>query len=420
MKTIGLIDDKIIKNNLINLKNIVFEVTEKCNLNCKYCALSEQFYQKYSERKSRNLPFKKAQLIIDYLVSLWRDNHLEDTTLPLNVGFYGGEPLLNISLIKKITEYVEKLKPVGKRLFYSMTTNAMLLDKYMDYLAEKEFHLHISLDGDETSQSYRTDHYGNNSFNRVIYNVKLLKQRHSEYFNSTHVNFISVLHNKNDVEPILDFFKTHFNKTPIISTLNTVNISEVNKREFRTIFQNIAQSLIKSANCETIEDEYFLDLPKGLRLSKFVYHTTGNIYYNYNHLLLEKITSNVISTGTCLPFSKKLFVTADGEILPCERIDRDFVLGYIHDNSVDIDYKRVAELHNYYLSKNTDQCIRCAINMNCNQCVYHIDDIRNKTTHCPNFCSPESFEKEKDQYFSSLRKHPHYYNRILNEVSFTL
>jgi hypothetical protein len=32
MKTIGLIDEKSIKHNLINLKNIVFEVTEKCNL----------------------------------------------------------------------------------------------------------------------------------------------------------------------------------------------------------------------------------------------------------------------------------------------------------------------------------------------------------------------------------------------------
>ena len=30
-KTIGLVNESIIKNNLINLKNIVFEVTEKCN-----------------------------------------------------------------------------------------------------------------------------------------------------------------------------------------------------------------------------------------------------------------------------------------------------------------------------------------------------------------------------------------------------
>ena len=61
MKTIGLIDEKIIKYNLINLKNLVFEVTEKCNLNCKYCGLSEQLYKKKDVRKKRNLQFKKAQ-----------------------------------------------------------------------------------------------------------------------------------------------------------------------------------------------------------------------------------------------------------------------------------------------------------------------------------------------------------------------
>ncbi len=45
-KTIGLVNESIIKNNLINLKNIVFEVTEKCNLCCKYCGLSERLYEK--------------------------------------------------------------------------------------------------------------------------------------------------------------------------------------------------------------------------------------------------------------------------------------------------------------------------------------------------------------------------------------
>ena len=93
MKYHGLIDEKIIKENLINLKNIVFEVTEKCNLRCKYCGLSEQFYQKYKVRKKRNLTFKKAKLIIDYCLTLWRDNYVKDSNLPIIVGFYGGEPL---------------------------------------------------------------------------------------------------------------------------------------------------------------------------------------------------------------------------------------------------------------------------------------------------------------------------------------
>lgn len=82
MKAIGLINEKIIRDNLINLKNIVFEVTEKCNLNCKYCGLSEQLYQKYEVRKSRDLSFETARSMIDYLLALWKENDVADVNLP--------------------------------------------------------------------------------------------------------------------------------------------------------------------------------------------------------------------------------------------------------------------------------------------------------------------------------------------------
>jgi len=134
----------------------------------------------------------------------------------------------------------------------------MLLDKHIDFLAEKNFNLLISLDGDEQSQSYRIDHSGKNSFNQVVRNVKLLQERHPEYFNES-VNFISVLHNRNDIEPILHFFNTHFDKSSRIVLLSTIGISENKKEEFKKMFQNKTQSLLKSPNCETIEMEYFLD-----------------------------------------------------------------------------------------------------------------------------------------------------------------
>lgn len=108
MKTIGLIDEKVIKHNLINLKNIVFEVTEKCNLKCKYCGLSERLYEKYDVRKHRNLPFEKVRLMIDYLLNLWKENYVAETNSPLIVSFYGGEPLLNMPLIAKNHQFISK------------------------------------------------------------------------------------------------------------------------------------------------------------------------------------------------------------------------------------------------------------------------------------------------------------------------
>ena len=70
---IAQVDEKLIRSNLINLKQIVFEVTEKCNLNCVYCGLSG-LYQTYDVREQRDLTFEKAKLLIDYLLKLWRES----------------------------------------------------------------------------------------------------------------------------------------------------------------------------------------------------------------------------------------------------------------------------------------------------------------------------------------------------------
>ena len=420
MKTIVRVDEKMIKDNLINLTNIVFEVTERCNLICKYCGLSEQLYERYDVRKSRNLPFEKVQLIFDYLINLWRENGIVDTNMPFVVSFYGGEPLLNMSLIKRIINYIESLDTSGRQIDYAMTTNAMLLDKYIDFIAEKQFYLTISLDGDETAQSYRIDRAGNNSYDRVMRNVKLLQQTYPEYFNGQRVIFNTVLHNRNDVEPILDFFKVNFNKVPQITPLSSHDVSKEKKKEFWEMYQNKSQSLLKSTNCVAIEDKYFLEMPKGLRLSQFLYHTSGNIYYNYNQLLMQRFGNNIITTGTCFPFAKKMFIATDGKILPCERIDHDFEMGRVHDDYVELDYSYVAEQHNYYLSKSANQCVSCAANTFCSQCVYHIDDIRDESSHCSNFCTPKMFDKEKERNFICLRENPHYYEKILNDISFTL
>jgi len=172
----------------------------------------------------------------------------------------------------------------------------------------------------------------------------------------------------------------------------------------------------KSPNCEAIEEDVFLDTPKGSGLTQYLYYFSGNIFFTYNQLLLNKIGKNEIFTGTCTPFSKKLFLASDGKILPCERIDHGFDLGFVHDDFVELDYKHVADRHNYYLSKCAKQCVYCSINKQCLQCVYHIDNIINESSHCYSFRTQEAFNFEKEQTFDYLRQHPQYYQKVLNEV----
>ena len=60
-------------HNLIKLSQLFFEVTDSCNLHCKYCAYAEM-YDGYDQRTNMNLPFSKAKLIIDYLQDIWKKN----------------------------------------------------------------------------------------------------------------------------------------------------------------------------------------------------------------------------------------------------------------------------------------------------------------------------------------------------------
>lgn len=44
---------------LANLPQLVFEVTDACNLRCKYCAYGE-FYEDYDCREKQNVIYRKS------------------------------------------------------------------------------------------------------------------------------------------------------------------------------------------------------------------------------------------------------------------------------------------------------------------------------------------------------------------------
>ena len=81
---------------------------------------------------------------------------------------------------------------------FTMTTNGVLLDKYMDYIVENNIHFSVSLDGNKSNNSYRIFHNQKPSFDIVFKNLKLFQQKHPDYFEK-HVRFLSVLHKKNSI-----------------------------------------------------------------------------------------------------------------------------------------------------------------------------------------------------------------------------
>ncbi len=403
-----------IEYNLANLPQLVFEVTDACNLRCKYCGYAD-FYEGYDKRENLKFPFKRAKKLIDYLYTLWEKYYIPGCIRPITISFYGGEPLLNVPFIKEVIEYLESLPPVGKKYHYSMTTNGMLLDEYMDLLVEKQFHVLISLDGDEEGHGYRVDFAGKNSFQRVYKNIKLLKERYPLYFKKF-VLFNSVLHKKNSVERIIDFVKSNFEKTPSIAPLNNSGIRHDKRDEFNQIYRNYNESIQEASNCESLKNEMFIKNPETNQLLKYLYYQSGNVFFNYNSLFINNENIQRSPTGTCTPFAKKMFVTVKGRILQCEKINHEFAVGLVTDDSVELNFKHIAKQHNDFVFKYVKQCKKCGNQFDCMQCIYQIDSIHDNDTSCLSFCTKKQKTEKNNQSLRFLANHPDLYKRLLDEI----
>lgn len=412
-----IVSPAVVRHNINHLKNLVFEVTDACNLRCKYCGYAE-FYNGYDERKNTFLSFEKARILIDHLAALWRENTYEDISHPLSIGFYGGEPLMNITFIQQVADYVETLTDIGRTISYGMTTNAMLLDRYMDFLARKKVRLLISLDGDEKGQSYRIDTAGNNSFKKVVRNVRLLQKTYPEYFKEF-VNFNSVLHNRNDVETIYKFIETEFGKKPRIAALNDSGVKPEKKEEFYKTYQNVRQSFLAASNCRQMIAEGDLEMPQVNLLSRYLFNYSGNSFEIYYQLRMDKEKFGPVQTGTCTPFMLKMFMTVNGKILQCERINHEFALGQVYEDHVDLDYQKISDIQNQYLNQLKKQCSVCSRNERCHYCIYQIDNLESdRNAPCPYFTTSAGNEEEKE-HMDFLRENPHLYKHLIQNVVFT-
>ncbi|MFT0158138.1 radical SAM peptide maturase [Bacteroides thetaiotaomicron] len=287
-------------NSLINLKQLTFEVTDACNLKCKYCGYGD-FYETHGKREDKFLQFDVAKRLIDYLYDIWTNHQAASSPHKIVFGFYGGEPLMNMSLIEQIVAYLESLPTIpGVKYGYAMTTNGMLLDRYMSFLAEKEVMLLLSLDGDEYAQGYRVDHRGANSFQRVFHNMKLLQSTYPEYF-AEHVSFNSVIHDKNNDVEVLKFIIEHFNKRPRLAELNNFGISEAKKEEFRKMFRSAQTTELSCA-----DSDFLYASSDVMDLLRLIDRLTDNVYYQYNSLLKKKCKYN-ISYRNVSAISKKRY-----------------------------------------------------------------------------------------------------------------
>lgn len=143
------------------VKALCLHVAHTCNLNCAYCFASQGKYH----GESAVMSFEVGKRALDFLIEHSGSRH------NLEVDFFGGEPLMNFDVVKRLVAYARtREKECGKHFRFTLTTNGMLIDDDVIDFANREMsNVVLSLDGrKEIHDHYRVDFAGNGSWERIV------------------------------------------------------------------------------------------------------------------------------------------------------------------------------------------------------------------------------------------------------------
>ena len=161
------------------LTNIMLNVTDDCNLACRYC---------FVEQHPHYMSLDTAKDTADWAYNnLLKKQKFYPNLKQCELNFFGGEPTLCYdSIIVPLVLYCEEKYP---NIFkFGMTTNGTLLnEKRIDFLKEHNFGLLLSIDGAAETQNYnRPCRDGQESFKLLEKNIPyLLKNFPNITFRST-------------------------------------------------------------------------------------------------------------------------------------------------------------------------------------------------------------------------------------------
>lgn len=207
-----------IEHPLYGAKDITLQITDNCNMACSYCyqhsknnhSMSFQTGAEFFERLLKN-----DKTIIDYC-------DLENS-IGIIINFIGGEPLLEIETIDKLSKYclglMFKLKhPLILKFMFSICSNGLnhFNSKVQEYLNifDEFCSYSISLDGyKELHDACRFDLKGQPTYDRVVESVKDYLQTHHYIGNKLTLSPNNIQYTYNAIISLIEMgYETiHFN-----------------------------------------------------------------------------------------------------------------------------------------------------------------------------------------------------------------
>jgi len=343
------------------ISKITLQLTQDCNLRCKYCIYSEEHSEMQRTHSNKKMSWETAKKALDFL-----KEHSIDST-KINIGFYGGEPLLEFDLMKQIITYCNK-SFVGKKLTYNITSNGTILtDEIIMFLKEHDISLMISLDGPkEINDINRVFADGSGTFDTIAKKVNRIKEIAPDYSDKLQISMV--------MDPQNDY--------------DCINEIHLEGSDFRKL--NISASLIdneyggerlqfSSQYIWKMEYQNFLAL-----LSYYRRYLKDSVLPISNSWIAQVLDENSktangaalqqtdVPSGPCIPGQLRLFVNVDGSFFPCERVSEKSSAMYIGSLKDGFNLKNAQDILN--IGKLTEnECKKCWCFRYCGMCVKKAD-----------------------------------------------
>lgn len=340
------------------VQKLTLQVTQNCNLRCKYCIYSENSNLNQRSHSNNVMSWETAKRAIDF----YRDHSADMESA--SIGFYGGEPLLAFPLIKNAVEYAEEIFE-GREIIYAMTTNATLMtDEMIDFMLAHKFKLTFSVDGPKSvHDKNRVFRDGSGSYDTMMKNIQLAYDKDPQKLKDAMINM--VVEGSQDYQELL----TLFNEPALVNT--TVRHSFI---EEDNIAQRPSSEFITEYNYDRFLTlfEYFRGPKNKTYTNKLMEQNILSFSLNVGNFTTRVVQFTANPSGSCIPGKMRLFVNYAGDFYPCEKVNENQVvkIGSL-DSGFDFDKVR-AVINVGRLDE--EKCKNCWTLALCGTCARVADD----------------------------------------------
>lgn len=317
-----------------NVSSVCLHISHKCNLNCEYCYADAGSFGRERMLMGREMMLKA----IDFAFT-----HSGDLD-QLDIGFFGGEPLINFKLIRESVGYAkEQAKKFNKKVTFSMTSNATLLTpEIMGFISQEDFSLIFSIDGPKKIHDrMRKFPTGKGSHARVIENIGEYLRHYSDDFT---VRGTFTRTTPNFSEQVLFLSDKGFKSVSVES-------AQLDASHPHSISTD-GEILRAKLEYDKLADFYLERFDKDKPLHFF--------HFDYD---LRKLLNPQPTHTQCGAGSGFISITPDGSIFPCFEmvVEEENCIGHI-DTGFDIrKRKRFQKMH----ADVKKECRECWIKYNC-------------------------------------------------------